>query len=123
FVGRNVSWVELSRPSPTPAAAAAMAIAKRKKSTPVNCSGFGPNRQKAMKFRFAALSMSSTLMSTMIALRRVQAPARPIANRSAASKTYPVNGVMKFEELSGKWWSYRVLFQRFWVGGKDHGAD
>ena len=45
--------------------------------TPVRASGCGPNRQKAMKFRLAALSMSSMPTRTMMALRRDQRAGQP----------------------------------------------
>src|SRR6185436_8182076 len=47
-----------------------------------------------MKFRFAALSISSMPMSTRMALRRVSAPARPMAKSRADSRRYAESGVM-----------------------------
>src|SRR5450759_5490726 len=79
---------------PTAASAAATPIEKITNMIPVSASGCSPKRQNAMKFRFAALSMSSMPMSTMMALRRVSAPARPMANRNAERMRYPASGVM-----------------------------
>ena len=65
------------------ASAAAMPIEKITNMIPVSASGCSLKRQNAMKFKFAALSMSSMPMSTMMALRRVNAPARPMAKSMA----------------------------------------
>ena len=63
--------------------AAATAMEKMANITPCSASGFALYLQKAMKFRFAALSINSTPMSTTMALRRVNTPARPMQNSSA----------------------------------------
>src|SRR6185503_14616653 len=65
--------------SPTAASAAATVITKNTKTwpaTPYACAN-------ATKLRFTALSMSSTHMNTMIALRRISTPKTPITNRTA----------------------------------------
>src|SRR6185437_4076619 len=65
--------------SPTAASAAATAITKNTKicpPTPRDCA-------KAMNVRFTALSISSTHMKMMIALRRVRTPTTPIVNSTA----------------------------------------
>jgi hypothetical protein len=49
---------------------------------PVNAAGAGPYLQNAIKFRFAALSISSIPIRTRIALRRINTPARPMEKRS-----------------------------------------
>src|SRR5258705_11055224 len=64
---------------PTPARAAATVITKYPKpapAAPYTCA-------KATNVRFTALSISSTHMKTMIALRRVSTPTTPIMNRTA----------------------------------------
>src|SRR6266496_2649507 len=81
--------------SPTAASAAAMAMENTTNITPRSASGFGPNRQKAMKFRFAALSISSMPTSTRIALRRVSAPARPMLKSSPLRIRYPCSDVIR----------------------------
>ena len=65
---------------------AAMAMENTANIRPVIVSGFSLKRQKAMKFRFAALSMSSMPIRTRMALRRVSAPARPMLKSSALSR-------------------------------------
>src|SRR3954451_12919747 len=65
--------------SPTAASAAATVMTKNTKTcpaTPYACA-------KAMNVRFTALSISSTHMKMMIALRRVSTPTTPIVNRTA----------------------------------------
>src|SRR5882672_4538991 len=47
-----------------------------------------------MKFRFAALSMSSMPMSTRMALRRASAPASPMEKSKAERRRYWWSGVM-----------------------------
>src|SRR6185369_4449526 len=79
---------------PTAASAAATPIEKITNRIPVSASGCSLKRQNAMKFKFAALSMSSMPISTMMALRRVSAPARPTAKSMAESRRYGVSGVM-----------------------------
>jgi hypothetical protein len=49
---------------------------------PVKAEGAGPYLQNAMKFKLAALSISSIPIRTRIALRRIKAPARPMEKRS-----------------------------------------
>src|ERR1700743_221356 len=64
---------------PTAASAAATVITKKTKTcppTPYACA-------KATKLKFTALSISSTHMNTMIALRRISTPDTPIANSTA----------------------------------------
>ena len=68
---------------PTAASAAATPIEKITNITPARACGFGPNRQKAMKFRLAAFSINSMPINTMMELRRVNAPARPMENSIA----------------------------------------
>src|ERR1041385_6970044 len=80
---------------PTAASAAATPIEKITNRIPVSASGCSLKRQNAMKFRFAALSMSSMPMRTMMALRRVNAPARPMLNNIADKIKYPASGVMR----------------------------
>src|ERR1035441_6956175 len=46
-----------------------------------------------MKFKFAALSINSMPMSTMMALRRVRAPAKPMAKSSAERRRSHASGV------------------------------
>src|ERR1044072_9678203 len=65
--------------SPTAASAAATVITKKTKTcppTPYDCA-------KATNVRLTALSMSSTHMNTMIALRRIRTPNTPIVNSTA----------------------------------------
>src|SRR5690349_3125233 len=65
--------------SPTAASAAATVMTKKTNTwppTPYTC-------EKATKVRFTALSISSTHMKTMIALRRVSTPTTPIVNSTA----------------------------------------
>src|SRR5689334_22768768 len=94
---------------PTAASAAATPMEKITNRMPVNTSGCSLKRQNAMKFRFAALSMSSMPMSTMMALRRVNAPARPMAKIMAESRRYAASGVMLSSALKvGKWESGKV---------------
>src|SRR4029079_6543167 len=65
--------------SPTAASAAATVMTKKTKTcpaTPYTCAN-------ATEVRFTALSISSTHMKTMIALRRVSTPTTPIMNRTA----------------------------------------
>src|ERR1043165_8088490 len=67
---------------PTAASAAATVMTKKTKTcpaTPYVCA-------KATKVRFTALSISSTHMKMMIALRRVSTPTTPIVNRTAEKK-------------------------------------
>src|SRR3954468_13936177 len=64
---------------PTAASAAATVMTKNTKTcpaTPYVCAN-------AMNVRFTALSISSTHMKMMIALRRVSTPTTPIVNRTA----------------------------------------
>src|ERR1043166_8463065 len=64
---------------PTAASAAATVITKKTNTcpaTPYACAN-------ATKLRFTALSISSTHMKMMIALRRVSTPTTPITNRTA----------------------------------------
>src|SRR5688572_24007787 len=79
---------------PTAASAAATPIEKITNMIPVSASGCSLKRQNAMKFRFAALSISSMPMSTMMALRRVNAPARPMLKSMALKRRYAASGVM-----------------------------
>src|SRR5262245_280847 len=69
--------------SPTAASAAATVITKNTNTCPPMpyCCA------KAMKLRFTALSMSSTHMDTMIALRRINTPIRPITKSTAEKKS------------------------------------
>src|ERR1017187_8125165 len=87
--------MEMISAKPTAASAAATPIEKITNMIPVNVSGGSLKRQNAMKFRFAALSMSSMPMSTMMALRRVSAPARPMAKRNAERMREAESGVMR----------------------------
>src|SRR3954463_1997491 len=69
--------------SPTAASAAATVMTKKTNTcpaTPYVCAN-------AMNVRFTALSMSSTHMKMMIALRRVSTPTTPIVNRTAEKKS------------------------------------
>src|SRR4029079_700913 len=69
--------------SPTAASAAATVITKNTKTcppAPYCCA-------KATKVRFTALSISSTHMNTMIALRRISTPNRPITKSTAEKKS------------------------------------
>src|ERR1700750_2899871 len=64
---------------PTAASAAATVITKKTNTcpaTPYACAN-------ATKLRFTALSISSTHMNTMMALRRISTPNTPIANSTA----------------------------------------
>src|ERR1043165_3552757 len=68
---------------PTAASAAATVMTKNTNTcpaTPYVCAN-------AMKVRFTALSISSTHMKMMIALRRVSTPTTPIVNRTAEKKS------------------------------------
>src|SRR5215213_7892376 len=68
---------------PTAASAAATVITKNTKTcpaTPYVCAN-------AMNVRFTALSISSTHMKMMMALRRVSTPTTPIVNRTAEKKS------------------------------------
>src|SRR3954470_6260894 len=67
--------------SPTAASAAATVITKNTNTWPATPYAWA----NATKLRFTALSISSTHMNTMIALRRISTPNTPIAN-SAAEK-------------------------------------
>src|SRR5258705_8500551 len=87
--------MEMMSARPTAASAAATPIEKMTNMMPINASGCGPYRQNAMKFRLAALSMSSMPISTRMAFRRVKAPARPMAKRSEERMRYALRGVMK----------------------------
>src|SRR6185312_9137137 len=65
--------------SPTAASAAATVITKKTNTcppTPYCCAN-------ATKLRFTALSINSTHMNTMIALRRINTPNTPITNSTA----------------------------------------
>src|SRR6478609_5845417 len=69
--------------SPTAASAAATVMTKNTNTCPAapyTCA-------KATKERFTALSMSSTHMKMMIALRRVSTPTTPIVNSTALKKS------------------------------------
>src|SRR6476620_10202382 len=69
--------------SPTAASAAATVITMNTNTCPPMpywCA-------KAMKVRFTALSISSTHMNTMIALRRINTPNRPITKSTAEKKS------------------------------------
>ena len=74
------------RAKPTDASAAATAMEKMTNMTPVSASGCSLKRQNAMKLMFAAFSISSIPSKTMMALRRVKAPAKPIENKSAEKR-------------------------------------
>ena len=68
--------------SPTAASAAATAMTKKAMAWP----DMEPCwRAKARKVRFAALSMSSMHMKTMMAFFFTSTPAKPMAKRNAAS--------------------------------------
>src|SRR2546423_7351009 len=69
--------------SPTAASAAAIAMEKMATMTPVGFGEAGPNRQNAMKFRFAAASISSIPMRMKIACLRLSAASNPIENSAA----------------------------------------
>src|SRR4051812_16410521 len=64
---------------PTAASAAATVMTKKTNTCPATPYVWA----KAMKVRFTALSISSTHMKMMIALRRVSTPTTPIVNRTA----------------------------------------
>src|SRR4029078_8628603 len=69
--------------SPTAASAAATVIRKNTNAgppAPYCCA-------KATKVRFTALSISSTHMNTMIALRRINTPNKPITKSAAEKKS------------------------------------
>src|SRR5512142_299584 len=69
--------------SPTAASAAATVITKNTNTwpaAPYACAN-------ATNVRFTALSMSSTHMKTMMALRRISTPNTPIVNRTAEKKS------------------------------------
>src|ERR1051325_8719764 len=69
--------------SPTAASAAATVMTKNTNTcpaTPYDCAN-------ATKVRFTALSISSTHMNTMIALRRINTPNTPIVNNTAEKKS------------------------------------
>ena len=75
--------------NPTAASAAAVAMTKNAAACPARklpIGGFGTSgkRENARNVRLTALSISSMLISTMIALRRRTTPAAPRANSSAA---------------------------------------
>src|SRR4051812_43813710 len=73
--------------SPTAASAAATVITKNTNTcpaTPYACAN-------ATKLRFTALSMSSTHMNTMIALRRISTPNTPIVNSTAEKNSASAN--------------------------------
>ena len=65
--------------NPTAASAAATVITNNTKTWPAN----PYSRENAMNVRFTALSINSTHMNTMIALRRVSTPITPMVKRSA----------------------------------------
>src|SRR3954463_3006185 len=69
--------------SPTAASAAATVITKNTKTCPATPYAWA----KAMKVRFTALSISSTHMKMMIALRRVSTPTTPMVNSTAEKKS------------------------------------
>src|SRR5213596_407963 len=72
---------------PTAASAAATAITKKTNTWPAT-----PSRcASATKVRFTALSISSTHMKMMIALRRVSTPITPITNRMALKNSDSVS--------------------------------
>src|SRR3954466_14046050 len=89
---------------PTAASAAATVITKNTNTwpaTPYACAN-------ATKLRLTALSMSSTHMKTMIALRRMSTPNTPIANSTAEKNSA----------------SASIVFLRLVVLlAKHHGAD
>src|SRR3954467_4726427 len=69
--------------SPTAASAAATVMTKKTNTcpaTPYTCAN-------ATNARFTALSISSTHMKMMIALRRVRTPTTPITNNTAEKKS------------------------------------
>src|SRR5262245_27970766 len=92
-----------------------MPIEKITNMMPVSASGCSLNRQNAMKFRFAAFNISSIPMSTMIALRRVNAPASPMPNSSVERTRYAASGVM--------WRSSGISFPLLLSHRNDHRAD
>ena len=88
---------------PTAASAAATAIEKIANRMPTRSDGFSENRQKVMKFRFAAPSINSIPMRIMIEFERESTAARPKANRIA--------------EMARRIWSVMVLL---WHGHLAH---
>src|SRR5581483_973285 len=69
--------------SPTAASAAATVMTKNTNTWPATPYAWA----NAMKVKFTALSISSTHMNTMIALRRTSTPNTPITNRTAEKKS------------------------------------
>src|SRR5512133_2301950 len=82
--------------SPTAASAAATAMTKKAMAWPPT---FPVCRANARNVRFAAFSMSSTLIMTMSAFRLRRTPESPIVNRIAASHRYQVTGTMALDPL------------------------
>src|SRR5262249_18452297 len=88
---RRVRKMPTTMARPTAASAPAVAMTRKAMAWPfMSCSA----RANASNVRLAALSMSSTLMSTISALRRQITPHRPIANRIAASSRKLETGIM-----------------------------
>ncbi|CAM5692022.1 hypothetical protein SANTM175S_10858 [Streptomyces antimycoticus] len=69
---------------PMPISAAAMAMVKRVSAWPA-CRVSRSQTSKATRLRLTALSISSTDISTRIALRRARTPYRPVQKRRTAS--------------------------------------
>src|ERR1041385_1815199 len=89
---------------PTAASAAAIAIEKIATITPVGFCDGDPKRQKAMKFRFAAASMSSIPIRMKIACLRLNAASKPTENSAA--------------EMMRQSWRVGVMSGRFWSGSE-----
>src|SRR5512134_248627 len=81
---------------PTAASAAATAMTKKAIAWPPTSPNCLANE---MNVRFAALSMSSTLIMTMSALRFMRTPESPMVKRIAASQRYQVTGTMALDPL------------------------
>ena len=78
--------------SPTATSAAATAITKNTNTWPSSEWSWFPNDTNA---RFAALSISSTDMKMMMALRRTSTPTMPIVNRIALTASGQPAGITR----------------------------
>src|SRR5215467_7942046 len=84
--------------SPTAASAAATEITKNTNTSPPApyCCA------KAMKVRLTAFSISSTHMNTMIALRRINTPNRPMTKSTAEKKSASASTAFLLPTLSAE---------------------
>src|SRR4029077_19478428 len=95
----------MTRARPTAASPAAITRKKNATNTPVGDCGCGPKRQKAMKFKLAAASISSMPIKMKIACRRLRAASRPVEKSAVESMR--------------KSWRVGVIAQRLGLGSAD----